>query len=78
MVLDYWGPSKKVLGDINFLQNLRDFDKDHIKPDIMTKIRKEYLPHPDFKPHIVAKASSAAEGLCKWIIGSYSVVGRFR
>ncbi|XP_045466215.1 dynein axonemal heavy chain 7-like isoform X2 [Harmonia axyridis] len=68
MTLDYWGPSKKILGDINFLQNLKDFDKDHIKPEIMAKIRKEFIPHKDFKPQIVAKASSAAEGLCKWII----------
>ncbi|CAG9819767.1 unnamed protein product [Phaedon cochleariae] len=66
--IDYWGPSKRILGDMNFLQTLKDFDKDNIKPEIMVKIRKEYLPHKDFKPHVVAKASSAAEGLCKWII----------
>ncbi|RZC36870.1 DHC N2, MT and/or AAA 6 domain containing protein [Asbolus verrucosus] len=66
--IDYWGPSKRILGDMNFLQTLKDFDKDHIKPEIMVKIRKDYLPHKDFKPHTVAKASSAAEGLCKWII----------
>ena len=32
------------------------------------KIRKDFIPHKDFKPETVAKASSAAEGLCKWII----------
>lgn len=58
----------RVLGDMNFLQALKDFDKDNIKPDIMAKLRKEYIPLKDFKPNIVAKASSAAEGLCKWII----------
>lgn len=67
-VMDYWGPSKRVLGDMYFLQQLKDFDKDNIRPDIMAKIRKEYLPNKVFKPEIVAKASSAAEGLCKWII----------
>ncbi|KAK9874446.1 hypothetical protein WA026_002785 [Henosepilachna vigintioctopunctata] len=67
-LIDYWGPSKRILGDMNFLQTLKDFDKDHIKSEIMVKIRKDYLPHKDFKPHVVAKASSAAEGLCKWII----------
>lgn len=67
-ILDFWGPSKRILGDIAFLQSLKDFDKDHIKNEVILKIRKEYLPHKDFKPHIVAKASSAAEGLCKWII----------
>lgn len=68
MYFDYWGPSKRVLGEMTFLQQLKDFDKDHIPIHIMTKIRKEYIPHKDFKPEIVAKASSAAEGLCKWII----------
>lgn len=34
----------------------------------MATIRKTYLPDPNFKPAIIAKASSAAEGLCKWII----------
>lgn len=61
-LIDYWGPSKRILGDMNFLQSLKDFDKDHIKPEIMVKVRKDYLSHKDFKPHVVAKASSAAEG----------------
>lgn len=67
-LIDYWGPSKRILGDMNFLQSLKEFDKDNIKIEIMYKIRKDYLTHKDFKPNIVAKASSAAEGLCKWII----------
>lgn len=34
----------------------------------MQKIRSEYLTNPEFDPPKVAKASSAAEGLCKWIM----------
>lgn len=67
-ILDYWGPSKRLLGDMQFLQVLKEYDKDNIKPEVMVKIRKEFIPHKDFKPEIVAKASSAAEGLCKWVI----------
>lgn len=67
-VLDYWGPSKRLLGDMQFLQALKDYDKDSIKPEIMAKIRKDFIPHKDFHPSIVSKASSAAEGLCKWVI----------
>ncbi|CAH0590400.1 unnamed protein product [Chrysodeixis includens] len=67
-ILDYWGPSKRILGDMSFLDSLRNFDKDNIPIAIMQKIRKEYLSNKDFKPHIIAKASAAAEGLCKWII----------
>ncbi|XP_071332600.1 dynein axonemal heavy chain 12 [Trachinotus anak] len=66
-VLDYWGPSKKLLGDMNFLRDLKEYDKDNIPVPVMQKIRSEYMTNPDFDPSIVAKASSAAEGLCKWI-----------
>nr|XP_046251760.1 dynein axonemal heavy chain 12 isoform X2 [Scatophagus argus] len=66
-VFDYWGPSKKLLGDMNFLRDLKEYDKDNIPVPVMQKIRSEYMTNPDFDPSIVAKASSAAEGLCKWI-----------
>ncbi|XP_059163826.1 dynein axonemal heavy chain 12-like isoform X1 [Physella acuta] len=65
---DFWGPSKKLLGDMNFLQGLLEYDKDNIAVSIMKKIREEYITNPMFKPEIVANASSAAEGLCKWIL----------
>ena len=34
----------------------------------MKKIRGEYISNPEFDPPKVAKASSAAEGLCKWVM----------
>jgi len=40
----------------------------HIQVAYMTKIRKEYTTNPEFDPTKVAKASSAAEGLCKWVL----------
>ena len=39
-----------------------------IQPHIMAKIRKEFITNPDFDPAKVANASSAAEGLCKWVL----------
>lgn len=65
---DFWAPSKRLLGDIQFLQKLKEFDKDHIPPDRINKVRLEYLPNKNFAPNIVAKASRAARGVCKWII----------
>ncbi|KAM9098063.1 dynein heavy chain 12, axonemal isoform X1 [Sarcophilus harrisii] len=67
-ILDYWAPSKKLLGDMNFLRDLKEYDKDNIPVNVMQKIRGEYLTNPEFDPPKVAKASSAAEGLCKWIM----------
>lgn len=49
-ILDYWGPSKKLLGDMGFLQMLKDYDKDNIPVHVMAKIRKEYITNPEFDP----------------------------
>ena len=67
-ILDYWGPSKRLLGDYNFLSSLKEYDKDNIPEHVMHRIRKDYITNPDFDPAKAAKASSAAEGLCKWIL----------
>lgn len=66
--MDYWGPSKRLLGDMNFLGMLKEYDRDNIPVHVMQKIRKEYITNPEFDPAKVANASSAAEGLCKWIL----------
>ena len=52
---------------MKFLDILREYDKDNIPVHIMTKIRTEYCTNPDFDPVKVRTASSAAEGLCKWV-----------
>ncbi|KAG8227267.1 hypothetical protein J437_LFUL004000, partial [Ladona fulva] len=67
-ITDYWGPSKKLMSDMSFLQKLKDYDKHNIPPEIMAKIRRDYIRNPMFKPKKVKKASRAAEGLCKWVL----------
>ena len=63
---DYWEPSKQVLGKKDFVDSLKNYDKDNIKPKIIERIRKDYTSQEDFTPENAAKASSAAEGLCRW------------
>eukprot|EP00854_Cymbomonas_tetramitiformis_P001348 gene1348-1949_t len=67
MVNDYWEPSKKLLGDVNFMDKLKTYDKDNIPVKIIGVIRDKYTANEDFTPQNAAKASSAAEGLCKWV-----------
>ena len=67
-VFDYWGPSKKLLGDLGLIQRLKSYDKDNIPEATMKKIRAEYKPNPDFTPENAKKSSSAAEGLCRWVL----------
>ncbi|KAM9385734.1 dynein axonemal heavy chain 7 [Pholidichthys leucotaenia] len=64
---DYWGPAKKLLGDLRFLQSLHDYDKDNIPPNVMAVIRNKYITNPDFVPEKIRTASTAAEGMCKWV-----------
>jgi dynein heavy chain len=41
--------------------------QDNIPVKIMAEIRAKYMEDPEFEPDKVAKASSAAEGLCRWV-----------
>jgi len=64
---DFWGPSKKLLSDMKFLQSLKDYDKDNIPEKVIGVIRKKFTALPEFKPEIVKKSSSACSGICAWI-----------
>ena len=56
-----------MIGDLRFLDSLKEFDKDHIPLAIMKKIRDRYISNPDYNPAIIKNVSSACEGLCKWV-----------
>ncbi|KAI8840277.1 hypothetical protein BC829DRAFT_446998 [Chytridium lagenaria] len=58
MIFDYWKSSLKMLDDI--------------PAHVIKKIRQTFIPNPEFKPEKVRNASSAAEGLCNWIIAMES------
>ncbi|XP_028408947.1 dynein heavy chain 7, axonemal-like [Dendronephthya gigantea] len=75
---DFWGPSKKILGDMNFLKSLHTYDKDNINPAIIKTIRQKYTSNSEFDPEKIKTASTAAEGLCKWVIAmdQYDKVAR--
>ncbi|KAK7495478.1 hypothetical protein BaRGS_00013176, partial [Batillaria attramentaria] len=64
---DYWPAAKKMLGDLKFLDSLKEYDKDHIPAPIIKKIRDRYISNSEFDPAIIKNVSSACEGLCKWV-----------
>ncbi|RKO95811.1 hypothetical protein CAUPRSCDRAFT_12487 [Caulochytrium protostelioides] len=68
MINDYWKTSLKMLSDPRFLDSLKAFDKDNIPPHVVKKIRTSFMTNSEFKPEKVRNASSAAEGLCSWIL----------
>ncbi|XP_051998583.1 dynein axonemal heavy chain 7 [Xyrauchen texanus] len=77
-VEDFWGPTKKLLGDMKFLQSLHEYNKDNIPASYMSVIRNKYITNPDFVPEKIRTASTAAEGLCKWVcaMDSYDKVAK--
>jgi dynein heavy chain len=68
MVEDFWGPSKRLLGDMKFLQSLKEYDKDNISPKAMKVIRDKFVPDETFRPEPLKKVSAAAVGLCSWVL----------
>lgn len=52
----------------DFLQTLVNFDKEHIPQATVKSVKEEYLSDPEFNPEFVRQKSSAAAGLCAWVI----------
>jgi dynein heavy chain len=65
-IQDYWGPSQKMLADAGFINSLKEYDKDNMNPKIVKEIKTDFVDNEDFDPAIIAKASKAAEGMCRW------------
>jgi dynein heavy chain len=77
-IVDYWKPSLGLLNDKNFLETLKNYDKDNIPTKVIARIREKYTSNEDFTPEKAANASAAAEGLCKWVcaMDEYEKVSR--
>eukprot|EP00062_Callorhinchus_milii_P022724 gi/632980863/ref/XP_007907272.1/ PREDICTED: dynein heavy chain 3, axonemal-like [Callorhinchus milii] len=64
---DYWPSAKKMLGDMKFLESLKEFDKDNIPPKVIAHIRRDFISSPEFQASVIKNVSSACEGLCSWV-----------
>jgi dynein heavy chain len=80
MIDDFWGPSKRILSDPKFIENLSSLDKDSISAKTAKHIRDKYLSNPDINPDKskspVAAMDVMARGLYRfeadfWEIRSY-------
>lgn len=56
-----------MLGDIKFLDFLKEYDKDNILMSVMKKIRDKYMSNLDFEFNLIRNVSFVCEGFCKWI-----------
>ena len=55
--------SKKMLMETDFLQSLRAFDKDHIPPPVVQRI-KPYIANPEFEPNKILTVSHCEDNPC--------------
>ena len=62
---DPWGEAKKLMSQMDFLDQLKSYDKDNIDKKIIKQV-KSYFDDPRFLPEEVKKISSAAMSLCSW------------
>ncbi|XP_073817376.1 dynein beta chain, ciliary-like [Musca autumnalis] len=63
-----WKACRQIMGNVDkFLDSLINYDKKHIHPDII-KALQPYLADPEFDPEKILAKSSAAAGLCSWVI----------
>ncbi|XP_037937177.1 dynein heavy chain 6, axonemal [Teleopsis dalmanni] len=62
-----WAAAKVVMNDVNFLKRLFEYDKEHIKEDVLNKVKK-YIDHPDFSPVKFEKVSKVAKSVSLWVI----------
>ena len=72
-----WASAKRSMGDINFLHELKSYDKDKVKPLILTRVEK-IVASPSFAPSEITRISKAAGALCSWChaIHMYSNVAK--
>ena len=61
--------------EMNFLDRLKNYDKNNIPDNILKKLRT-YTTKQDFDPAIVGPKNSASKSLCMWCkaIDNYSKV----
>jgi dynein heavy chain len=82
MIDDYWGPSKRLLGDQRFVSDLAVFEKDDINPKTMKLLREKYLSNSEIDPEVskqnIGTGDAVIASLYKWLIAieSYDKVAK--
>jgi dynein heavy chain len=61
---DYWQPGKKLLGDKDLINNMFNYDKDHIPDKVIKKI-EVYVHNENFKPEKIESVSKACTAMCQ-------------
>jgi len=64
-----WNTAKKEMASVDkFLEKLVTFDKDNTPENCVAHLEKNYLSVEGFTPANIKSKSSAAAGMCAWVI----------
>jgi dynein heavy chain len=61
-----WASGKSKLMEVDFLTQIKTFDKDSVSNGTLSKVKK-FTNKPDFNPTKVGGVSKAAGALCTWV-----------
>ena len=67
-----WPMAQKELSKIDFLNRVKNYNKDDISEKILTRVKKLVNDRKKFKIEDIAKSSKAAGGLAKWCRAMYT------
>jgi dynein heavy chain len=60
-----WSQIKQLMMDMNFIERLRNFDKNSISESTLKKLRT-YTTRPEFDPVLVGQKNLASKSMCMW------------
>ncbi|GBF97683.1 flagellar outer dynein arm heavy chain beta [Raphidocelis subcapitata] len=64
-----WAAGKKFMGNVDaFLKSLLSFDRDNVPVNCVDAVERDYISNAGFTPDNIKSKSSAAAGLCAWVI----------
>ena len=63
-----WSSIKIVMMELNFLERLKNYDRNHIPDSTLKKLRNNYFNRSDFDPVVVGQKNLASKSLCMWCI----------
>jgi dynein heavy chain len=77
--VNYWPTSKLLLNEgTKLFAKLNTFGEKDLSQKLVDKVRKEFIPHPKFKPAEMENISSAASAFCKWVLAVDKMEEAFR
>jgi len=62
---------KQVAEPKKLMERLEKYDRDNIQEKVTDKLGQFLKENPNFTPAFVANASTAAKGLCLWVLAMY-------